>query len=489
MAGKKVQTTLVIRGESGNAVRHLRLAQDEVDRLTNKQNRASMAAGQMAGKTRDLTNAAGKYAALIGGALAVASGKMIADQMGVIDNLGKMSDAMGIATDKVAGYQHAANIAGVSNEGLIKSVQKMSKNFGEASIGLGQSVYWLEEMGLSSEKFFGQTPDQQFNQVADSIAGMESAQQRAAAAQAIFGREGGKMVNMLKGGSAGLQELAQEAINAGTALSRVEVAKVEQANDSIARAKLTATGFAQQVTIGVAPIIEDLATKFFNVGQEAGGMGETATGAINYVLDGIGVFANGIYGLQVAFKGLSTISAKAWSYILEGMVRVDESVTKFLNKLPTWMGGGSYKESQAMKEASAVMSGVFETMQADLDAMITAGLPSERIKEYVAEVQRASTETAEATAEGVAVMNDQVQTNFDTLKEKAKKSADFTVNVWNEATGAIEGQFNATFEKVFGQMGGYANSISGSIVRRLGNVSRFRRRGGGWFRRGCWRRF
>ena len=423
-----------------------------------------MTAGALAGKTRDLVNVAGKYAAAMGTLAAVATGKMVATQLDAIDTLGKTADSIGIATDKLAGYQHAATIAGVSNEGLQKAFQKMGKNLGEASIGIGQSVYWLEELGLNTEAFFAQTPDQQFNQVADSIAVMESAQQRAAAAQAVFGREGIKMTNMLRGGSQGLKDLAREAEIAGTALSRIDVAKVEQANDSMARAKLAATGFAQQVTIGVAPVIEDLATRFFNVGQEAGGMAGAAGNAINFVLDGVGVFADGVFGLQLAFKGLTTIVARSWKFVLDGLVDIDQSLTAFLNKLPAWMGGGSYEESQAMKEAAAVMTGVFEDMAGGLDEMVTKGLPSDRLKDYVNEVQRASQETAEATASSIAVVNTEVQSSFDTLREKTKDSATFVKDTWNGVVGQMQGQFSTFFTDIFGNMGGFSSSVSGLIM-------------------------
>jgi len=148
------------------------------------------------------------------------------------DKLAKSSDKIGIATEKLVGLRHAAEMSGVSSDKLDQSLVKMSRGIAEAANGTGKASEYLERFGLANQAFFNQTPDQQFAQLADKINTLGSQQEKAAASAALFGDRQANMLNVIADGSAGLNAMQRDAESLGIALSRVDAAKFEAANDA-----------------------------------------------------------------------------------------------------------------------------------------------------------------------------------------------------------------------------------------------------------------
>lgn len=69
----------------------------------------------------------------------------------------------------------------------------------------------------------------------------------------LFDSEGVAVVNTLNLGSKGLRETAQEAQRLGIAISRVDAAKIEAANDASLRLNQALTGLGTTPTRAIAP--------------------------------------------------------------------------------------------------------------------------------------------------------------------------------------------------------------------------------------------
>ena len=166
--------------------------------------------------------------ATAGVAAGIALTKMSMDN---VDALAKVSDRLGIATQSLAGLQHAANLAGIENKTLEKSLQNLAVGVSDAAVGTGVAKDALIQLGLSAALLEKMPVDQQMLKVADAMQGVELQADKVRLATELFGARGVSVLNMIGEGSQNLVEMAKEADHLGIAINRVDAAKIELAND------------------------------------------------------------------------------------------------------------------------------------------------------------------------------------------------------------------------------------------------------------------
>ena len=170
-----------------------------------------------------------------------------------IDKIAKSSARLGIATENLVGLHHAGQITGVTIEKMDSSLERFVKRLGEAKQGTGEARKGLEELGLEAKDFDGLKLDQKVALLADRFKGLNTAEEKAAVAAKLFGREGVALVNTLDLGSKGLANMQKEAERLGLTFSKEDAAKVEEFNDALTRLKATASGAFRDFTIKIAP--------------------------------------------------------------------------------------------------------------------------------------------------------------------------------------------------------------------------------------------
>ena len=210
--------------------------------------------------------------AMAAGALAIGV-VFIKRQFQAIDAIGKLSDALQISTEALAGFGLAAEITGTDISTVNKGLAIFVRRIGEARQGTGEAVNGLEALGLNADKLSKAGTEEAFLQVAEGISRIENAADQAVVAYQLFGRSGATLINLFQGGRKSLEEFRKEVEDSGIALTRLEVAKVEAANDAITRMQKAFVALAQTISIGLAPIIEaaaDSMTGWLNSSQDIG---------------------------------------------------------------------------------------------------------------------------------------------------------------------------------------------------------------------------
>jgi hypothetical protein len=178
--------------------------------------------------------AAGLGIGLVGGVKdAIGSVAGLRDE---IDRTAKQARRLGTDTATWQGLVHAANLSGVSIEEL--------------------------ETGLRKFRTHVEGPlDQALFNFARSIEGVGDAGERAAILTEVFGKSGVQLATLFEGGEKSLRSMVGEVRRYGAALSDVDAARVEAANDALSRAKLAVHGVALKVTVALAPAVEFLANE------------------------------------------------------------------------------------------------------------------------------------------------------------------------------------------------------------------------------------
>lgn len=199
--------------------------------------------------------------ALVGIAGATGMGLFVKKALESADAIGKASDVIGISTDALQEYRHAARIAGVSTELMDNSFKAFSKRVGEARNETGALVTFLkkfDEQLLKDIQTAGST-EEALNLFMDRMGRTADQTDRAALAAAAFSRSGLVLTNMVKDGAAGLNRMRQEARDLGIVMDEQLIRESERANDELEKLTRVLKVQFMSAAIGLAPEIAKLA--------------------------------------------------------------------------------------------------------------------------------------------------------------------------------------------------------------------------------------
>ncbi len=239
------------------------------------------------------------------GTLGVAAGAaIIRSQMQTIDALGKTADKIGVTTEALGAMRHAADLTGVSTSTMDMALQRFTRRASEAARGTGEAKGALRELGIDARELVQLPLDEQMGLVADSMGNVGTQSDRVRLAMKLFDSEGVALLQTLKGGSAGLQQMADEAERLGLTLDRADVAMVEAANDEITRAMAVLEGLANQVSVALAPFIGEVANQFAQAALDSERFGNVGQKVVHGVVNAVAGLVDFVRGIKIALKGV-----------------------------------------------------------------------------------------------------------------------------------------------------------------------------------------
>ena len=187
------------------------------------------------------------------------------------DALAKTADKLGLTTERLAGLQLAARLTGVEQKTMNKALTKQQKAIFDANRGLLTYKQHFDALNLSTAELMEMSPDEQFVTIAEALNKVENQTLKTAIAYDVFGGRGTALLNTLKLGKEGLDAISAEAVAFGTAISRVDAAKIEAANDAMARAGEVVRGAGLTIATELSPVVKALADDFSDAAVANGG--------------------------------------------------------------------------------------------------------------------------------------------------------------------------------------------------------------------------
>ena len=314
---------------------------------------------------------AAKRLAMFGSALTAIGGGamvyMVKRNLEAIDSTAKLSDRLGMATEDLKRFSHAASIMGASQETLEKSLEIFVRRLGEVRAGSGEAIRGLKMLGLNANDLVKARPAEAFKATADQISKLANQSDKAAAAYFLFGRQGIKLLNILNQGRGGISQLGAEADRLGMTFSRIDAAKVEAANDALTRAKGIISGMAQTLTIELSPFITVATNELVRMASEGEGMGKRVTNAFESVASSMAAVVDMGKGLAYVFHTIELSTNAIASSLLAPFALLEEVADRFNQLLgqrtpgPLFLIRGA---TQATKEATEQAWGDLEKLWA-----------------------------------------------------------------------------------------------------------------------------
>lgn len=386
--------------------------------------RSAMAAGsasvsdfarKSATQLRDTTNTLAKMGAAAVAAGAALTAAIYAKNSQRIDALAKTADATRMTTQQIQALQHVSELGGVAAEDMAKSVMRLQSVIGDAERRGGAAAETFEQLGLNLSEVAGMDSATQLQTIAAALSNVDNQARKAAIAKELFGRQGSKMLGILHQiGNDGLKPTIAELENMGLALSRVDAAKVEAANDAFDVARKVIEGAGQALTVELAPYVEEVSNRLIEAAKNGNGFGDEIRQAIEGAVRAAGKFADVLQGLRVVFKGVELIAVGFGAAVVSVIEAAATVVAKFvdmqikgvntvigaLNKLPKvdiatvdpFSESAFVQGLHALGDTARDKVGV---VRSELHELAMQEMPSDRVEAFLNAVAAKAEETAQ----------------------------------------------------------------------------------------------
>lgn len=175
------------------------------------------------------------------------------------DRVAKTADRLRIGVSTLQEFRFAADRSGISVENFDSSLERFVKRIGEAGQGTGEAGRVLRFLGIELRDSNGAMRDTEtlLLEVLVALGGLTDASTQAAAAAAVFGREGLAMVNLAAEGADGIEALRSEARRFGL-VTEETARKSEDFIDRMTDLKAVVNGLKFAVAGELLPAISSL---------------------------------------------------------------------------------------------------------------------------------------------------------------------------------------------------------------------------------------
>lgn len=177
-------------------------------------------------------------------------------QLEELDTVAKASDRLNIASEKLIGFQYAAELAGSSSEELTRSLEFMLRAASEAVEGNKELRGAFAALAIDVTKFVSISTEDKLLAIADGFERLGNTAQSFDVIRDIMGRGASGIINVIAGGRKELEGFVDEAKKLGFAFDRLSLEKIENANDAMLRARRTLGGIVATIGVQLAPAIE-----------------------------------------------------------------------------------------------------------------------------------------------------------------------------------------------------------------------------------------
>jgi hypothetical protein len=177
----------------------------------------------------------------------------------IVDAQAKMAQSLGTSVQSMQVLQRAADLSGVSIGEVEQATIQLTKRLSQAAGGTGPAVKALERLHLSAAYLSRLPLDERMEKIQSAIAQYVPVAERAAVASELFGSRAGLIFTRID--SSALRVASADVQRFGVAVSEVDADQIERTNDAISRMGLVGRGVANQLTVALAPFLEDLSDK------------------------------------------------------------------------------------------------------------------------------------------------------------------------------------------------------------------------------------
>ncbi len=280
-----------------------------------------------------------------------------------LDQISKDAKRLGLATAELQNLTQVAEEAGIGGGQLVGILTRLQRSTVALGQGSKSATAAFANLGLTTQDLAGLSAQDQFALIAQRIMALPTEAERAAAAFAIFGRQGATAMGFIEAAAGGaVAEMAMLRDSLGVNLTNEQGAEIERMNDMLGRVGMVAGGFFNQLLAGIAPTIADVATRmteFFASNESGFSLAGAAADTFNSVLLAIEPAFTALYGFiqevaplaQVAFQLIGQAFTVVKDLFMAGVTQLNAIFAGFFGETA---GGFKSSNTVAMVFANAL---------------------------------------------------------------------------------------------------------------------------------------
>lgn len=270
-----------------------------------------------------------------------------------------MSTVTGLSTEQLQEFGYMAELVDVSLDTMTGSMSKMIRSMSAARSGTEKSAEAFNRLGVKITNEDGTLRDSSevFFEIIDALGEMEEGAERDALAMEIFGRSAQDLNPLIKAGSRGMAQFAQEAHDMGYVLDEDALAQLGALDDSFQRLESLKTTLRNRIGIAMAPSMERVIDKLIEMAETVDWdrFGEALGRALEVGADKLIGFVE-----NVDLDKLADTAARLAEAIVDGITFVlehSDEILALIGSIGTMLIGG--KVVGAGKNAWGMISGFF----------------------------------------------------------------------------------------------------------------------------------
>ena len=373
--------------------------------------------------------------------------RFVTDALKTIDVTAKVSDKLGIATEKLIGLRRAAKLTGVATVTLDMALQRMVRRVSEAAMGTGEAQSALKALGVDAQKLNAMTVDQQFSTLAEAMSKVTSQSDKVRLSFKLFDSEGVALVNTLSLGADGLARVQKESEQLGSTFDRIEAAKVEAANDAFATMGEKLQGLSNTLAIGLAPTLEAAAEKLTAMGGDGDEMAVKVMGAIKGITKAVALLADTIKVVQIGWKTMQVIASAA----LLPLATYIGTLAKAVDAIQFALTGKRNEIATTIAMIPSALIDNIKKVDKEIDDLVSAESYGDQVERTFAEIEAAAALAAQAVVDGAQ----DGASGWQDMTEQIKAVAAEMKKVEQAAMRVFEGTRTPLeqYEKKIGELG------------------------------------
>lgn len=372
--------------------------------------RAKQTLSDVSKEARQGVNDLAKYSAAAAAAGAAIAAHLVSKSLDAIDAQAKLARTLNTTVAGLEVTTRAATLSGVAMQGVEQATKDLTRRLSQAASGTGPAVDALARLNLTAQELQQLPLDKRIYEINTAINQFVPAAERAAVAGQLFGEEGSLAMQRID--PATLRAAAEDVERFGSALSQVDAAKVEAANDAMARVSQVVDGLVQKFTVELAPVITAISKQFTDAAADSGLLEDGAGRAFDAMIRG-GAFAmDAVEGIKRAFEVAGQAVAVWMLGVKTAMIGVAEAITsgpidrlnsliRMVNKLPGSFELPTIEQPEFVKGLQEDLELSKQAVREGWDAIketLNEPLPGGQFLKFVEEARAAGQEAAEAMA-------------------------------------------------------------------------------------------
>jgi uncharacterized phage infection (PIP) family protein YhgE len=197
------------------------------------------------------------------------------------DELGKLSQRIGVSVESLSTLGHAGALADVNLQALGDGLKRLSANMADTQAGTGEALNAFKALNVTVEASPGKLKltEDILLELAEKFSGFADGANKTALAMKLFGKSGAELVPFLNQGRDGIEALRKEAERLGIAITSKASAQAEAFNDNLTALGGKVRGLANDMAAKFLPSLVQI-TEQMRLAAQHGGLWATALAGV-----------------------------------------------------------------------------------------------------------------------------------------------------------------------------------------------------------------